>query len=130
MTIDFGSDLACSDDLDPGMGEASGILGVKQACYRRLITQRGQLLGDPSYGLDVRDFLSAEVTATALAQIPGTVDAELLKDERVASSSTVATWDARTSRLRLAITIETAAGPFTMTLAVDNVAAVLLEEAA
>jgi len=121
---DFGHDLSCMADLDPAMGEVEGLEGLEQAAYRRLTTPRRQLLGDEFYGIDVRDFLSAEVPD--LAQIPATIEAELRKEERILGVTTVATWDAKTSKLRLVITCEAAEGPFSMTLDVTDVSVALL----
>lgn len=126
MATDFGSDLSCKDDLDPTMTEVTGLNLVREAAYRRLVTRRGRLIDDLDYGLDVRDFLSSEVTPTALGQIPGQVDAELTKDERVASSTTAAAWDPVRRALTLTITAQTAAGPFSLVLPVSQATSVLL----
>lgn len=126
MSTDFGIDLKCGDDLDPGMGQVSGIALMHQAVRHRLTTRRGSLLRYPDYGIDVRDLLSEGVDETALAQIPSAVDGELAKDERILASETVATWDASASKLTLAITIETAEGPFDLVLSVDKVTVELL----
>lgn len=123
---DFGTDLRCGNDLDPGMAEVSGLELIGQAVHHRLTTRRGSLLRYPDYGIDVRDLLSEGVDETTLAQIPSIVDGELAKDERILSSTTVATWAEASATLTLTITIETAAGPFVLVLAVDKVTVELL----
>lgn len=126
MTIDFGTDLKCGDDLDPAMGEVSGIDLMRQVVRHRLTTRRGSLLRYPDYGIDVRDLLSEGVDDDALAQIPATIDAELAKDERILSSTTVAEWNEATGKLTLTITITLAEGPFDLVLSVDRVTVELL----
>lgn len=118
---DFGLDLSCTDDLDPLLGEVTGVELIKQAVHRRLITPRGQLIDDPDYGLDLFSFLSADMTAAELATIPSQVDGEILKEDEVSNSTTTATWDPRTSTLTLDIACETALGPFSLVLPVSQV---------
>jgi phage baseplate assembly protein W len=60
---------------------------LSQAIVMRLSTKRGTLWADPSYGLAVQDYLQAELTQDALVRIPFEIQAELEKDERIASVS-------------------------------------------
>ncbi len=126
MSTDFGVDLKCDDDLDPAMGEVSGLDLMRQAARHRLTTRRGSLLRYPDNGIDVRELLSEGVDETTLAQIPSTVDGELAKEQRFLSSTTVATWDEAAAKLTLTITIETAEGPFDLVLSVTKVTVELL----
>lgn len=92
---------------------------LAQAVTMRLSTKRGALWTDPTYGLAVQDYLEAELTVDAIARIPHEVEAELEKDERIASAAVVAT----TTRaalggvaLKLAMTITPSPAPsFPMT---------------
>lgn len=118
---DFGRDLSCRDDLDPTMREVEGLELMSEAAHRRLRTRRGLLLDDPNYGIDVIDFLSAELTPAELASLPGQVDGELRKDERIGSSTTTQTTAA--ADVALTVVCETALGPFSLTLPVAQVTA-------
>ncbi len=62
---------------------AQRLLG--EALVRRLITERGSLLDDPTYGFALIDFLGDDFDAVKLAALPGLVRLELQKDERVDS---------------------------------------------
>lgn len=117
MAADFGSDLAATDDLDANAREVEGDELVAQAIYRRLTTPRGQLLDDPDYGLDIRSFLQASMTAADLALIGGRIRAELAKDETIDDvQATVKLTAAQTITVDLAVT--TGQGPFRMVFAV------------
>jgi len=111
MAVDFGIDLDCLDDLTEGMREISGPLVVAQDCYRRLITPRGKLLGEPDFGLDLAGYLSKGMTPERILAIPGEVERELLKDERLESVE-VTSSGVVNGTLFLAIRGMTGAGPF------------------
>lgn len=86
---DFGRDLWCLSDIDPGGAEVSGLLCYAHALFRRLITGRGTLLGDPNYGYDLSQFINDDVTNVDVARIANGVDNEFLKDERTKASRTI-----------------------------------------
>lgn len=84
MTINYGTDVK----WDPVLGLQPGrtVTGpelVAQSVAIRLLTRRASALGAPNDGLDLRELLHAELTATELAQLPGQIRAEVLKDDRV-----------------------------------------------
>lgn len=112
MTVDFGSDLSCTDDLDDVAREISGQDVLAQAIYRRLTTPRGQLLDDPDYGIDVRSFLSRGIDAGKLREIEGTIRQEVLKDERVANVTAQASIDYRSYSMTVSLIVTTGEGPF------------------
>lgn len=127
MTVDFGRDLWCLDDLDPGR-TVTGALLVAQAAYRRITTPRGAVIDAPNYGFDVRALLGKGLTPAQLAAIPGQVRGEILKDERVDSCSITATYTGGPNgTLTLSIDGETAAGPFNLVLAVTEVNVEILQ---
>jgi hypothetical protein len=82
----YGSDIWCTDTLVTGR-LATGRTLVAQALYRRLITPRGMLADDGTYGLDLAGYVGAVGTTVALAALPSLVRAELLKDDRVSDVS-------------------------------------------
>ena len=52
-------DLWCLDDTMSDFRTVSGRVALAQALVRRWITERGELLDDPSYGTDLTDFLNS-----------------------------------------------------------------------
>jgi phage baseplate assembly protein W len=120
----LGYDLSCLDDLDPAMAEVSGALMLGEAAHRRINTPRGALITDPNYGIDVWDLLNAEATEAEVAQVPGLVDQELGKDERIGSSDT--TFDTTVTPNTLTTLMQTAAGPYTLTQPVSAITAAIL----
>ena len=128
MTTDYGSDLAGTDDLDPFMTELDGtdVLVVAQAIYRRLTTAKGSLIEDPDYGLDVRAFLRKAMTPAYLASIPGQIENEITKDDRI-TNVVVRMTDNGDSTFDLDVSGETADGEFTLTAAVSADGVILKE---
>lgn len=120
--IDYGADTSCTDELHAGRVVA-GVELVAEAIYRRLITPRGRLIDDPSYGLDVRALLGQALTDRGLSAIPGIIRGEVKKDPRVDICTVRAT---RTTEglasvsLRLEINFTTALGPFALVLLVSD----------
>jgi hypothetical protein len=114
----WGVDLSCTDDLEEGLREVWGLELLAQAAYRRLTTRR---IEEEDYGIDVRDWLSEGVTTDLLALIPGMVSAELGKDPRFGTVTTVPKFDKAQALLTLDITIRTAAGPLDLALTIDKV---------
>lgn len=130
MTVDFGTDLSCTDDLDETMKEISGQDVLAQAIYRRLTTPRGQLIDDPDYGIDVRSFLSRGVDAGKLREIEGTIRQEVLKDERVANVTAKATIDYKTYSITVSLIVTTGDGPFRLVFSITADTVELLKEGA
>lgn len=128
--LGYGSDLSCRDDLTSNMVEIRGDSpeAIAQANYRRLITPRGSVSDDPDGGLDIQGYLSIGLTAKEIAEIPGEIVLELSKDDRnVASTLACELTQGAGGSFKIAITGETAAGPFSLTFAVvDGVAALEL----
>ena len=126
----LGYDTSCTDSLRSGIF-VSGIRLVAEACYRRLITPRGMLQGgeaEADYGLDLLNLIGSVSTTNDAAALEGQISAELQKDERVQSVSatvTVVTTQPTVS-LTISISVQSAAGPFTMVLAVSQVTVALL----
>jgi len=114
--IDFGVDLICATDLDPGFRElaADDPRLVAEACLRRLQTPRGGLIDDPDYGYDVREILRTPMTRDQLAAVPARIRAELAKDDRILSLD-VDVQQLSTEAVRLVIHAETDVGPFDLT---------------
>lgn len=123
-TTDYGTDLSCTDDLDPNGLEVSGITTLAQALYRRIITARGGLLGTPDYGLGAPAFIDNAMTTRQVSVLASSIDAELVKDQRVFSSVTTGTF--ANSKFTGTTLVTTALGPFRLTLSVSAVSVELL----
>lgn len=126
MTIDFGTDISTPDaaDLDPYFAPVSGWRGLGQALARRLVTPRGSLLDDASYGYDLRSRLNDALTPADLDALGAVVKRELEADERVEGAAVVVTLTG--AALRVAARITTASGTFRLVLAVGSVTAEIL----
>jgi hypothetical protein len=132
---DFGRDLATvwtdqGPDLDSGFTEATGIDVLVQSILRRLSTPHGSVMGCPNDCLDVRDFLGSGLSNADVQKAQSAIQAELQRDARVLTSSVRATYDQATKSLGLTVSVTSAAGPFTMTLAVSAVTVSLLNTSA
>jgi phage baseplate assembly protein W len=110
---DFGTTLSCTFDIDPMGATVSGLAALGQALIRRITTPRGRLLNDPNYGYDIAGELEDDVTTQQVNAIAANVDQELLKDQRVFSSSTTVTLEAD-GQLDVATQVQSALGPFSL----------------
>ncbi len=126
MTIDFGTDLYCLEDIDASGRVVSGIEGLAQAIYRRFITPRGWLLDDPDYGTALIEFLGDSIDASGLGRIRAAIVGEAMKDERVASVDATVRIDGA-GIITCTLQILSALGPFKMVLGVSGVSVDLLE---
>ena len=124
--LELGTDIATPDaaDLDPYFAPVSGWRGLGQALARRLVTPRGSLLDDPSYGYDLRSRLNDSLTPADLAALGAIVTRELEADERVETATPTVAFAA--GALRVAARITTASGTFRLVLAVGDVTAEIL----
>jgi hypothetical protein len=124
----YGTDLSCIDDLTPNLDEVSGRTVGLQAALRRLTTGRGMVLDCPNDGIDLRDFLSGELTEQTKARMRAIIESELVKDERFFSATVTAmTFVQALKSMRVRILLIDADGPFTLTLAVSDVSIDILE---
>ena len=123
--LGYGLDLTCITDLTSTMGESSGRTLLAESCARRLQTDRGQLLDDPDYGYNIVGELDADVSTVDLARIASQVDEELVKDERLLASTTVATFVS--GALTLTISLTDKNGKFALVLLVNDVTVEILK---
>lgn len=127
---DLGVDLYCISDLDAAGRTVSGSEALAQALARRLQTPRGALAAigdDPDYGLDLRDYVGADVGSGAEAEIEAAVRAECLKDERVQDVDVTAVRADR--HLTVGVRVASTAGAVRLVLAVSAVTVDLLRVA-
>lgn len=121
--MDYGTDFDGVDDIHPSLREVSGQLAVAQAVARRLMTPRGGLFYDRSYGFDVRAYLNA--AAPPIGEIVSGVEGEAEKDERVARATATVTYLSET--MTISLKLETVAfGTFRLTLDVSELTVSIL----
>lgn len=127
----FGRDMSCTDAIRTTR-LVSGTRLVAEACYRRLITPRGSLIGgeaEASYGLDLTSLVGTTDVDALAASLPGRIAIELQKDDRVGDVSTnvVVTKNGPAATFGVTIRVTTTeAESFTLTLAVTEVSVALL----
>lgn len=127
---DYGYDTSCLTSLRTGR-YASGARLVAEAAYRRLTTPKGSLQGgeaEADYGFDLADLIGQAVTPSKIAALPGQIQNELMKDERIASVTVnvTSTKDGPAVSWVVSIEAETAVGPFALQLSVNDVTVSLL----
>ena len=126
MTTIFGDDITCDpEDGIPATFElVSGRAALVQAILRRFQTRRGTLVDDPDYGLDLTDWVGKRTDTAQLLAWQQALQAEARKDQRVRSARARLTTPSGVLRFTLAL--ETAEGPFSLTVQVSEVSVDLL----
>ena len=123
----FGSDIRLiigsdgSLDIDPAGLEVTGIAVLAQSLVMAQLTTHGALLAAPDQCVDLRSWLSKGMTTAEIQQLGATVQAQLLKDQRVKSANVQVQYQPSTSTITLFEQVTCALGPFTLTLAVSKV---------
>lgn len=103
---------------------ATGFRCVAEAIVRRWSTPRGRLIDDGNYGFDLTDFVNGDFTVSDVPRIAQQAGAEAEKDERVLSCRCSASFVGET--LAVVGQVQTADGPFRLTVTVDQLQGVLL----
>lgn len=130
MATDLGKDTSCTTELRTGR-YATGARLVAESAYRRLTTPRGTLRGgeeEANFGEDLTKLIGSATTKGDAASLPGRIQSELKKDERIETVDVTVTeineGPAKTFLVR--IEAETLDGPFSLKLGVSEVAVGLL----
>lgn len=126
--VDYGRELSCTDQIST-VRYVTGARLVAEAAYRRLTTPRGLLRGgedEADYGLDLLELVGSVRSDADAASLPGRIRNELAKDDRIATGTLDVVVDvsedgAKGKRFSVRIEAQTGAGPFTLTLAVNDV---------
>jgi phage baseplate assembly protein W len=120
---DFGIDLTALPELRFQLKD--GLANLGEALARRLLTPRGGLFYDPTYGWDLRRYINEVLDETTEYEMKVLVEQELEKDPRV-YRATVEAVAKDLKRIYLDVLVETAQGPFRLTLAVSDVSVEVL----
>lgn len=83
VDTDLGIDLDCLHDADELDRYTSGIDLLRQDIIHRITCPRGQLIGEPDYGLDVSALLSKGMLPREKSALPGQLESEIRKDPRI-----------------------------------------------
>jgi hypothetical protein len=113
-------------DGDPSLRTVTGRAILVQSLLCRQSTPRGSVIDCPNDCLDLRDYVAEGMTPTQVLSIYGTIQAELLKDQRVSQAIVNGSYSFQTSVLTLNEAITSSYGPFTLVLAVSAVTVQLL----
>jgi hypothetical protein len=124
LSAEFGLDVSVSPDLDPALTPG---VALAEALARRLMTPRGRLHYAPDYGLDIREALLARMDEARLRGWRARIEAEVAKDDRVERVTAALRFDPGAERLAVRVGVQTALGPFALTLAVTAAAVQLLD---
>jgi phage baseplate assembly protein W len=120
-----GDDLDVRTDVSrTSFSLAAGVRNIGNALARRLITPRGGLLYDPSYGTDIRAYMNAGFTPSKLAQLASEIEAEVLKDSRVATA--VVAVQTTGSSMTISVRVDLSQGPFELIFRSDGLTLDLL----
>lgn len=106
-------------DLSTPSYMATGNLAVAEAILRRWTTTQGTLIDDPSYGENVYDLVSDDMSPRDIAYAQQRFVAEAQKDPRVLRCVVLLALVAGV--MTLTATITTAAGPFKLVLPASGV---------
>lgn len=124
----LGIDLAWDANLQDV--DFSRLLGgranLAAAIARRLITPRGALWYDPTYGFDLREYLKESLTPETIYEIETLTAQECEKDPRVLEAQAEVQEVAR-GVVRVAVQVATQNGPFRLVLAADEINVIVLE---
>ena len=96
-----------------------------QAIARRLVTPRGGLLDDPSYGYDLRQLVGEALRPGDLATVQAEVADQCRADERVDDAAVTVTQSGAAVRVEIILALEST-GPLRLVLAVSAVTSEIL----
>jgi len=105
-------------DVDPTGMQATGINVLAQRLVLRQTTPLGSVVDAPNDCFDVNGWISANMTDGQIAQLPSQIQSELIKDQEVLAATVSVTYIPQTSTLTVVENIQSALGPFSLTITV------------
>lgn len=105
-------------DIDPTGASVTGIAVLAQRLVLRQTTPLGSVIDSPNDCLDIQDMLSSGMTDAEIAQLPGQIQQELVKDQEVLAVVASVTYTPSNSTLSIVENIQSQQGPFSLTLTV------------
>jgi hypothetical protein len=127
--VGFGRSVWCVPGIGLVTGRfASGQVALAQSILRRLQTPRGSLRGgrdEERFGLDLPGLVGSTGASVAVVTLPGMIQAELLKDNRIAAVKATVTPTQTEGAVELLVLIDVTPADesetFSLTLEVDAV---------
>lgn len=114
---EFGKSILGILDVDADLSFGDGNLALAHDLCRRLVTEPGGLLDDPAYGYGLQLLLSSPVDALSVQR---KVASQCLQDERVEDVQVDVTQNLATQTIVVEIAVETAEGPFALTMTISQ----------
>ena len=115
-TIWTGTNAWGEIDVDPTGLVATGINVLAQRLVLRQTTPLGSVVDCPNDCFDINDWISAGMTDGQIAQLPATIRSELIKDQQVLACVVQVTYTPQNATLVVVEKIQSALGPFSLTL--------------
>ena len=126
----YGRDTSATDQVRYGV-IVSGAQLVAESIFRFLRTPRGSLLDDPEWGYSLADHLGTDFSQADADGLPGTLESELGRDDRIDAVTVTAILSATggaTKKLVLTISATLSNGSsFSMVVAYQDLSLSLLE---
>ena len=129
--MDYGTDIstitaAGAIDIDEYFKVVSGSTAVLHAIVKRLVTPQGGLIDDEDYGFDLRALVHGSTSRSELNSAVGEIEAQCLRDERVADVTVTLSVAAGVLTCKVQGTLVDG-GTFRLVLAVSAVSVDVLE---
>jgi hypothetical protein len=113
-------------DVDLGMSEVTGRTLLVQRLIKRQTTPLGSVVDSPNDCMDVRGWVSSDVTQLQLQALAAGLKTELLKEEAVTNVIVMFAYNAATKTLTITENFTSGYGPFTLTLNVSQLTLTIL----
>lgn len=123
--LGYGTDLSCTMDLAFDFSEvnAQSRAAIVESLVRMYITQRGSLIDDKTWGLDVRMYLNHAMTPRDIADLQNAMAAQAKRDDRISDATVTLTYIEGTKRMRGTVIldpVDPSLGPFEAVIAVTS----------
>lgn len=126
----YGRDTSAVDQVRYGV-LVSGVKLVVESMLRMFRTPKGSLLDDRSWGHSLADRLGTDFSQADADALPGEIEAELEKDDRINNATVTATFSklgAAARRMKIRIDVELSDGTsFALVLAYQDLALTVLD---
>lgn len=121
--IDYGFDVSGVDDISKSFTTSKELRLLAEALLRRLITGKGTLFCDLTYGYDLRMLLNSNIKDFEKANIVQEIQDEIASDDRVSAVKVeVLEWG---ERIRMQVNAATVYGPLDLTALIDSTRAII-----
>jgi hypothetical protein len=131
LSTDYGTCLRCVFDLMGGT--STGRQALAEALARRLMTDQGTLVPvgpedtvSASYGYNLISLVNGRIKAADLSQMSANIINQFRQDDRVQDALCEVTYISASGVLIINATIYDRAGPFPLTLSVNDVTVTIL----